>query len=165
MEDALPERVAQDDQGRSAGDVLRSGELAAELGRDAEHAEVAGGDALLLDEFEPAFAREVDAGDARPGRHIERVNLVADRLEARAVLRIVDVLHAVVAHDGSHEAEASGFGVGNRPEQDGIEDAIYSGVDADAKPQRGKDNGGERRSLAELAQGEAEVVPEGHAGN
>src|SRR3954469_16498809 len=105
MENPLPERVAQHDERRTVRNVFGARELAAILRAYPEDAEVSGRNPLLLHELEPALAREINARNARPSRHVERPDIGPHRFEDRAVWRVVDVLGPVLACDRGHQAE------------------------------------------------------------
>ena len=159
VKDALPEIVAEDSDGGTAGEILLGRELTAVLRRDAENAEIAGGDALLRDELEAAIGGKVDAGGAGVSRGSEERGAVAHGEEESAGLAVIDLFPIV---GGDDEGEARGVGIRQGLEQDGIEHAEDGGIDADAEGERKEDDGGEGGGLSELADGEADISPERH---
>ena len=143
-----PEFRAQDDCRRAAGAILVGGEFAAGQHRDAEHREKAGAHALLLNEpglfgsVRPADD-EIDAGGPiREDGPIRARHVVAHELPRPPIHRRV-ARHLATLLDGlRQEREPFGMRVGQRLEEDGVDERKDRRVDADR--QREREDGGQR---------------------
>ena len=91
MEDALPEGVTQDGYGDAAGHIFLAAEFAADPRRHTQNAEIAGGDAMLLDVFRVIVGGEVGAAGPGTCRHVQSGDVVANGFEQCTGLRSVDI--------------------------------------------------------------------------
>ncbi len=150
-----PQAVAQYDHAVAARRHFIGGETAPDRGLDAEHPEVVRRDARSGQPL--GFVADGEGDVVRlPRRQVAEYGRLPVDVEVvghgrRFALRAAD---AVVLKD---DDQASGVGEGERPQDDGVEDAEDGRIGADAERQDG--NGGQREagSADEFAGGETEV--------
>jgi len=166
---ALPEAVAENDDGGTIDDGLLGEEVAAEDGAHAEGGEEIGGDKAdgdLLGALVTFRIAEVYGGAASTGCGGELLE------ETAALLIIVEIgrrdsgeglaAGTVIVPDS---CEAVGLQVGERAQQDSVDYGEHGGVGADAESECGDGDEGETGSLGEEAKSVANVVEQGvHGG-
>ena len=150
MEGPLPEGVAQNRHCRAIGNVLLATEFPADSRRNAQHAEVAGRDPLLLDILGPVAGGKVDTAGAAIRRHVQSRNVVANRFEQGAGLRSVDIFGTATVRGGGHQGKTIGLRIWGGTQQNGVQDAEYGGVYPDAEGQRADHDERECRAFAKL---------------
>ena len=154
---ALPEAVADDHDVAAVGSLFLGGEGAAEDDGRAEEAEVGFGNVDAVDllgndagEVE-ARATEIVGGDVLKDAGLGFPDVVVNRRAAGAV----------ALRKGVHELhDALGLGIGERFQEDGVDDGEDSGVGSDAEGDSGDGGQGEGRARNEHAERVAEVLPE-----
>ena len=152
---ALPESVADDHDVAAVGGVFLRCEGAAEHDGRAEEAEVGFGDVDAVDLLGNG-AGEVEAGTAEVvgGDILKDAGLGSPGVEVDRRGR-----GAVAFRKGVHELDhAVRFGIGERLEQDGVDDGEDGGVGSDAEGESGDGSYGERWTADEHAEGVAEVA-------
>ena len=104
VQGALPELVTQYGDGRTVGNVFFALELAAGLRRDAQHPEIAGRDAVLLDVLGSIAGGKVGATGLGVGGDVQTGDVVAHGLEERAGLGGFDVVSTAAPVSGDHQS-------------------------------------------------------------
>ncbi len=152
---ALPESVTDDNDVAAVRGVFLRCEGAAEHDGCAKEAEVGFGgvDTVDLLGYE---AGEIEAGTAE----VVRGDVLKDAGLGSPGIEVDRGGHTAVAvRKGVHELDhAVGFRIGERLEQDGVDNGEDGGVGSDAEGESGDGSYGERRTTDEHAEGVAEVA-------
>jgi hypothetical protein len=152
-EAALPQLVADDRHGVASGQVLLRCEESPPGGADTEHREDLGARPRGGQAFGLAATGEVDGAEAESHHRLERAAFLAISQElglGEARLRLV--LPAVPDLD-----DALRLRVGQRLQEDAVDQAEHGRVGADAQRQRQRRHGGESGAFDQATNCEAEV--------
>ena len=145
--------MREDDHGGRAGAALivRS-ECASKARLHAEDIEV-----VRRDELDPSGARLAAGGeDNRAGIMADEISQRCDALAKVAQLEIRDRGEGGVRRGAADAHESRGVGDGERPKEEGIDEAEDREVGADAEGERADRNAGEDRGAPEGASGDSQ---------
>ena len=152
-EAAPPEGIAEHDDVAPSRIVVALEQRPAERRRRAQHREVSGRELLADDAFGPIGAGDRERAIPVDLHRVEERGLLPPGVEVEAgALRVA----ALLAVPGGDPDQAVGVAVGQRRQQDAIDEAEDGEVGADAEGDGGDGGGGEPRTAEEGAKGGAD---------
>jgi hypothetical protein len=157
-EAALPEFVAEDRHRLGAGELLRLGEAPSEDRRHPQERQHRGGDRGRVQPLGSLAAGQVDGPAVVDPQVLE--DPVRPPVEEIGGVGVLELGNAEPRGGVPHPHQPLRVGVGQRPQQDAVDDAEDRGVGADAEGQGEDREQGESRLPQELADGGAEVAEE-----
>src|SRR5215469_13294138 len=133
-------------------------EIPTQSGLDAENREEVGGDKRQLDLFWLLIACECTTADPDASHVLKHATPAPDLLEGRASRRSSRGAHLLEVAPDEHQVR--GMRIRQRPKQDGIDDAEYCRVGADAKHHRYCNHNCKPRFFEQPAQAIAKIQEE-----
>ncbi len=159
---ALPETVAQHDDGMSIGNAVVIGSKSAtDRGGDTEHVKISAGDELRFYKFRAAIGSEA-CGAGKPAKHsgenfVVILKIAKHWIGNRVAAPVVTVV--VAAHREQHKLLRIFYG--KQAQKNLVEQSEHRGVRADSEGESEDGNGGESWISAQHSQPKAHIVEGG----